>query len=134
MSPTAQAFNLFQHVVNAAHAPAGGESTLQAAVTGDTTDVRAYAATHNGGAAIMLFNLNETTAETVRVSLTGTSQTTSSDVQMITYDKAIYDQSNPANVGGAVWAPAITTDLGLQTLPFNLTLQPWSMNVVIVQP
>lgn len=134
MSPTAQAFNLFQHMVNATHAPAGGESTLQAAVTGDTTDIRAYAATHNGGAAIMLFNLNENTAETVSVSFTGTSQTTSSDVQMITYDKAIYDQSNPANVGGPVWAPAITTDLGPQTLPFMLTLQPWSMNVVIVQP
>jgi len=134
MSPTAQAFNLFEHVVNAAHAPAGGESTLQAPVTGDTTNVRAYAATHNGGAAIMLFNLNQTAAETVSVSFTGTSQTTSSDVQTITYDKAIYDQSNPANAGGAVWAPAITTDLGAQTLPFKLTLQPWSMNVVIVQP
>jgi alpha-L-arabinofuranosidase len=134
MSPTAQAFNLFQHVVNATYSPAGGESTLEAAVTGDTTDMRAYAATHNGGAAIMLFNLNETTAETVSVSFTGTSQTASSDVQMMTYDKAIYDQSNPANPGGAVWAPAITTDLGPQTLPFMLTLQPWSMNVVIVRP
>jgi alpha-L-arabinofuranosidase len=133
MSPTAQAFNLFQYVVNAANAP-GGESTLQAAVLGDTTDVRAYAATHSGGTALMLFNLNETTAETVNVALTGTSQTSSSDVKMITYDKAIYDKSNPANSGGAVWAPATTTDLGPQTLPMMLTLQPWSMNVVIVQP
>jgi hypothetical protein len=33
-----------------------------------------------------------------------------------------------------VWAPATTTDLGQQTLPMTLTLQPWSMNVVIVQP
>jgi alpha-L-arabinofuranosidase len=134
MSPTAQAFNLFQYMVNAANAPHGGESTLEASVLGDTTDVRAYAATHSGGTALMLFNLNETTAETVNVSLTGTSQTSSSDVKMITYDKAIYDQSNPANTGGAVWAPATTTDLGRQTLPMMLTLQPWSMNVVIVQP
>ena len=134
MSPTAQAFNMFQYVVNAANAPSGGESTLQAAVLGDTTDVRAYAATHSGGTALMLFNLNETTAETVNVSLSGTSQTSSSDVKMITYDKAIYDQSNPANAGGAVWALATTTDLGRQSLPLTLTLQPWSMNVVIVQP
>ena len=134
MSPTAQAFNMFQYVVNAANAPSGGESALQAAVLGDTTDVRAYAATHSGGTALMLFNLNETTAETVNVSLSGTSQTSSSDVKMITYDKAIYDQSNPANAGGAVWAPATTTDLGRQSLPLTLTLQPWSMNVVIVQP
>jgi len=70
----------------------------------------------------------------VNVSLSGTSQTSSSDVKMITYDKAIYDQSNPANAGGAVWAPATTTDLGRQSLPLTLTLQPWSMNVVIVQP
>lgn len=134
MSPTAQAFNLFQYVVNAANAPHGGESTLEASVLGDTTDVRAYAATHSGGTALMLFNLNETTAENVNVSLTGTSQTSSSDVKMITYDKAIYDESNPANAGGAVWAPPITTDLGRQALPMTITLQPWSMNVVIVQP
>ena len=134
MSPTAQAFNLFQYVVNTANAPHGGESTLQATVLGDTTDVRAYAATHSGGTALMLFNLNQTTAETVNVSFTGTSQTSSSDVKMITYDKAIYDESNPANTGGTVWAPATTTDLGRQTLPMMLTLQPWSMNVVIVQP
>jgi hypothetical protein len=134
MSPVAQAFNLFHYVVNAAKAPAGGESTLETTVLGDSTDVRAYAASHSGGTALMLFNLNETTAEAVSVSLTGTSQTTSSDVQMITYDKAIYDESNPANTGGVVWAPATTTDLGQQTLPMTLTLQPWSMNVVIVQP
>ena len=134
MSPTAQAFNLFQYVVNTANAPHGGETTLQATVLGDTTDVRAYAATHSGGTALMLFNLNQTTAETVNVSFTGTSQTSSSDVKMITYDKAIYDESNPANTGGTVWAPATTTDLGRQTLPMMLTLQPWSMNVVIVQP
>ena len=52
---------------------------------------------------------------------------------MITYDKAIYDQSNPANAGGAVWADPTTTDLGAQALPLTLTLTPWSMNVVIIK-
>ena len=52
---------------------------------------------------------------------------------MITYDKSIYDQSNPGNSGGVVWADPTTTDLGAQTLPLTLTLTPWSMNVVTIQ-
>ncbi len=144
MSPTAEAFNLFQHVaVNGEHA------LTSPGVTGDTTDVRAYAATHgtgtsNPGYALVLFNLNETNAETVVVSLSGV--TSSTDVSVETYDKEIYDYTNtncaldPSctvdpnhNYSTAVWAPPVTTDLGQQDLPLALTLQPWSMNVVIVQ-
>ncbi len=140
MSPTAEAFNLAQNVLVA------GQYPQQTTVTGDTTDVRAYAATTaSGGTALMLFNLNETTPETVSVSLTGSSQASSSDVTVTTYDKEIYDQTDPTcetDTGCSYspsltypdWAEPTTTDLGAQTLPMTLTLQPWSMNVVIVQP
>jgi hypothetical protein len=46
-----------------------GEYVLTANVAGDTTDVRAYAATHSGGTALVLFNLNETTSEPVQITM-----------------------------------------------------------------
>ena len=123
MSPIARAFELYSHVL------VNGEHVLAPTVAGDTTDVRAYAATHSGGTALVLFNDNEATAEPVTVTLTGVSSAT--DVSVITYDKALYDESNPATTD--TWAPPTTTDMGAQSLPLALTLNPWSMNVVIVQ-
>jgi hypothetical protein len=118
--PTARAFQLFSQIA------VTGENVLPAAVTGDTTDVRAYAATSSGGTALLLFNDNETTSESVLLQLTGVTSATS--VTVTTYDKAIYDQSKTN-----VWAPPTTTSLGSQALPLSLTLTPWSMNVVIVK-
>jgi hypothetical protein len=120
MSPTARAFQLFSQVA------VSGESALTATVAGDTTDVRAYAATNNGGTALVLFNDNETTSQQVVVTLTG--KTSSSGVTVTTYDKAIYDQSQ-----NGTWAEPTTTSMGTQTLPLTLTLTPWSMNVVIIK-
>ncbi len=60
--------------------------------------------------------------------LTLSAQNTSSDVKVITYSKAIYDDSK-----NNVWDPPTTTDMGAQTLPLKLTLAPWSMNVVIIK-
>jgi hypothetical protein len=131
MSPTARAFQLFSNVAIT------GQSVLTATVGGDTTDVRAYAATNPGGTALVLFNVNETTPQTVVVTLSG--KTSSSSVKVTTYDKAIYDLSGsptgtpPDPSGTSTWAPPITTDMGTQTLPMTLTLTPWSMNVVIIQ-
>jgi hypothetical protein len=51
-------------------------------------------------------------------------------VKVITYNKAIYDQTNSAT---PVWAAPTTTDMGSQSLPLALTLSPWSMNVVLIQ-
>jgi hypothetical protein len=131
MSPTARAFQLFsQMAVN-------GQTVLTATVTGDATDVRAYAATHPNGTALLLFNDNETTPQQVMVTLSGKSS--SSSVNVTTYDKAIYDLSGsptgtpPDPAGTSTWAPPITTSMGAQTLPLPLTLTPWSMNVVIIQ-
>ncbi len=120
MSPTARAFQLFSKVALT------GESTLSANVTGDTTNVRAYAATHSGGTALVLFNLSQSVSEPVTVLLYA--QTTSADVSFGTYSKALYDQSK-----SNVWAAPTTTDLGTQNLPLSLTLDPWSMNVVIIK-
>ena len=120
MSPNARAYQLFSNVA------VNGESVLTPVVAGDTTDVRAYAATNNGGTALFLFNDNEDTSEPVTVTVTGKS--TSQSVTVITYDKAIYDQSQTG-----VWAAPATNSLGQQNLPLTLTLTPWSMNVVIIQ-
>ena len=132
MSPTARAFQLFSQMgVN-------GQTVLTATVAGDTTDVRAYAATKpNGGTALFLFNDNETTAQPVTVTLTGKSS--SSGVTVTTYDKAIYDQSGsptgtpPDPAGTSTWAAPTINSMGAQTLPLTLTLTPWSMNMVIIQ-
>jgi hypothetical protein len=121
MSPTARAFQLFSNVA------VTGESVLSASVSG-TSDIRAYAATHSGGSALVLFNLNETTSEPVTVTLSN--QNASAGVTVITYDKAIYDQTNSAT---PVWAPPTTNNMGAQSLPLTLTLTPWSMNVVIIK-
>jgi hypothetical protein len=145
LSPTAYAFQLFSQVA------VNGENDLTATVSGDTTDVRAYAATHSGGTALVLFNLNKTTAEPVEITMS--SETSSPGIQVTTYDKEIYDYTNvnceadqtgqtdgnnctydpTHNYSSVDWAPPVTTTLGAQTLPYTLVLQPWSMNVVIVQ-
>ncbi|HTW80712.1 MAG TPA: hypothetical protein VME23_14290 [Terracidiphilus sp.] len=122
MSPTARAFELFSNVA------VSGEHVLTPTVTGDTNDVRAYAATHSGGTALVLFNVNETTSETVQVTVDG--EGSSPDVKVITYDKSIYDQTDAAT---PVWAPPTTTDMGSESIPLTLTLTPWSMNVVLIQ-
>lgn len=123
MSPTAQAFNLFQNLA------VSGESALGTTVNGDPGNIRAYAATHSGGTALFLFNLNEDQAQPVQIRLSGGS-VAASDVEVITYDKSIYDQSNAAT---PVWGDPKFTDMGAQNLPFTLTVTPWSMNVVLIK-
>jgi hypothetical protein len=120
MSPIAQAFNLFQQVA------VTGESVLTTTVAGDTKDVRAYSATHSGGTALVLFNLNADTNQPVKIALSG--QNSSAGVTVTTYSKAIYDESKNGR-----WDPPTATTMGAQSLPLKLTLDPWSMNVVIIQ-
>jgi len=131
MSPTARAFQLFSNVA------VNGENVLTATTAGDTTNVVAYAATHSGGTALVLFNRNENASAPVTITLTGLSSATGVTVE--TYDKAIYDLSGsptgtpPDPAGTSTWAAPTTVSLGAQTLPLTLTLAPWSMNVVIIQ-
>ena len=123
MSPTARRFSSSSNVA------VNGENVLTASVAGDTTDVRAYAATHSGGTALVLFNLNETASEQVTVTLSA--ESSSPGVTVITYDKALYDQTD-ATHSGLGYAHA-RHHLGAQSLPLTLTLTPWSMNVVLIQ-
>jgi hypothetical protein len=127
MSPTARAFQLFSNITEsgANHT----EDVLNASVLGDTANIRAYAATNNGGTALFLFNLNENQSERVTITLSQQS-VSSSGVKLITYDKALYDQTHAAT---PVWADPTTIDMGSQNLPLKLTLTPWSMNVVIIK-
>ncbi len=120
MSPTARAFQLFSKVA------VNGEHVLTPTVVGDTTDVRAYAATHSGGTALVLFDVNETARESVSIMVNG--ETTSPGVTVITYSKAIYNATQNND-----WNPPTTTNMGSQSLPLSLTLEPWSMNVVIIE-
>lgn len=120
MSPTAAAFQLFSNVA------VNGEHVLVPTVAGDTTDVRAYAATHSGGTALVLFNSNQTLTESVSISVNG--ETTSPDVTLITYSKSIYDATQ-----NNTWTPPTTTPMGSNPLPLSVTLAPWSMNVLIIQ-
>jgi hypothetical protein len=139
MSPTAIAFQLFSYVA------VNGQNVLPAKVAGDTNDVRAYAATNSKGTALVLFNLNETTAQTVVVTLSN--ESSSPGITEYTYDKEMYDYTNPNCAtdptctydpnhnysSGVDWVGPTTTALGAQALPLTVTLQPWSMNVVIIQ-
>jgi hypothetical protein len=121
LSPTARAFQLFSKVA------VNGERVLTSTVSGDTTDVRAYSATNKEGAALVLFNLNETSSEPVKIELSG--QRVARSVTVTTYDKAIYDETDATT---PVWAAPTTTELREQRLPLTLTLTPWSMSVVII--
>jgi hypothetical protein len=131
MSPTAVAYQLFSKVA------VNGQYALTATATGDTTNVRAYAATASGGTALVLFNLNENSSAPVTITLSGVSSATGVTVE--TYDKAIYDLSGsptgtfPDPVGTSTWAAPTAVNLGAQSLPLTLTLAPWSMNVVMIQ-
>jgi hypothetical protein len=114
-----------------------GQKVLTATVAGDTTDVRAYAATNPNGTALLLFNDNENLAQPVSIALSG--KTSSSAVTVTTYDKAIYDLSGsptgtpPDPAGTSTWAPPKANSMGAQSLPLTLTLTPWSMNLLIIQ-
>lgn len=113
---TADAFLTGSYFVHA------GEKMLGTSVAG-SSDVRAYGGTYQGGYAVMLFNLNETTAQDVAVTIAGKSS--GSGGAVVTYDKAMYDQS-----AQNVWAHPSVTSLGSWSNSMDITLPPWSMVVV----
>jgi hypothetical protein len=116
--PTARALQLYSLVAVA------GEHSLAVSISGDEiTDIRAYAASHSGGEAVVLFNLDEATPKSISLGVVGAS--VSSSVVIDTYDKSAYDLSN-----SGVWAGPSETQLGPLPLPLSLTLAPWSMTVV----
>ena len=119
--PTAQAFKLASIVA------LNGEHMLGSTLGGaGGSDVRAYAMTHRGGDAVMLFNLNETSSVQTTIGVAGRTHT--SGVTVSYYDRAAYDQSEQS-----VWKGATTMVLGATSLPFTVTLTPWSITVVQIR-
>jgi hypothetical protein len=115
--PTARAFAL------AALVAQSGEHVLGATLGGSSGDLRAYALTHGGGTAVMLFNLSQTASLPVSLAVSGVAS--SSAVLVDSYDRAIYDRSQEN-----VWAGPKAAKLGARSLPLALVLAPWSMTVV----
>ena len=116
LMPTAVSFEVASHFVR------NGEHMLGVSVVG-MPDIRAYATTYNGGYALMLFNLNKTTAESVPVTIDG--KPSGSGGKVWWYNKARYDASK-----NNVWnGPAHRPLSGWQN-SFTMRLLPWSMTVV----
>jgi hypothetical protein len=86
-------------------------------------DVRAYATTYNGGYALMLFNLSQTSPQNVPVTIGG--KTSGSGGPVWGYDKARYDASKHN-----VWKGPASGTLSSWQNSFTMTLPPWSVRVV----
>ena len=107
--------------------PATGKSIARHHAGSRLIGIRAYAAEQGQGYAVMIFNLNEANSLTASVQVQH-AVPTSYSASMVAYDKSIYDQSQ-----SGLWAAPTTTSLGTVSLPFNVNLTPWSMNVLILQ-
>jgi len=122
--PSGQAMRL------AARFATPGDAMLPVRVPAGLAKVRAYAATadHAGGRgyALMLFNLDANHPVTVGIGLAGAHGSFAATAT--TYGRAQYDESK-ANV----WSGPVTTPLDTSATP-TLTLPPWSMSVVTLQP
>lgn len=116
LMPTAVAYEIASHFVR------NGEHMLAASPT-DTTDIRAYATTYNGGYALMLFNLNETTNQNVTVTIDG--KAAGSGGTVWTYSKSRYDATQ-----NNIWYGPTVRALPAWQNTFTLQLYPWSMTVV----
>jgi hypothetical protein len=114
--PTAVTFGVASHFVR------NGEHMLGVSVSG-FRDIRAYATTYARGYALMLFNLNKTSTESVPVRIAGKSSGSGGAVWM--YDKTIYDASKHN-----VWNGPSHWKLWGWRNSFTLMLPPWSMKVV----
>lgn len=115
LTPSGRAFQVASHFVRT------GEHVLGATVA-SAPNVRAYASTYNGGYAVMLFNLSQTSAITVPVGIAGKSGT---GATVWTYDKAIYDLTKNGK-----WNGPATSKLGAWNGSFDVKLPPWSIVVV----
>jgi hypothetical protein len=110
-----------------------GNNMLSTAVSGTLPNVRAYGATQGTGFALMLFNLDQASAVTVTVGVSGTART-SFAASTVTYGKAQYDDSAPtlAQPNG-VWTAPVSQSLGTVSAPVSVTLPAWSMTVLKLQ-
>jgi hypothetical protein len=104
-----------------------GNHMLGVTVSSALPNVRVYAAQQGAGYSLMMFNLDENNPATISIGVANAPAKSYSG-SVTTYDRAIYDQSITGD-----WAAPTTQSLGTVTLPMTVTLQPWSMNVIILQ-
>ncbi len=114
--PTAVAFEVASHFVR------NGEHMLGVSVVG-MPNVRAFATTYNGGYALMLINLSQTSSQNVPVTIDG--KTSGSGRLVWRYGKARYDASK-----NNVWMGPSYSTLPSWQNSFTLELTPWSITVV----
>ncbi len=119
--PSGQAFALVSRFAQP------GNSMLAASVNASLPDVRAYAATQGTGYALMLFNLNQSTASTVTVSLANAASSSYKGAAL-TYGKAQYDTS-----ANNVWTGPVSTPVSVSGTSATVTLPPYSMTVLTLQ-
>jgi len=119
--PSARAYSLMSQVARS------GEHALGVTTASSLSTVRAYAATHGSGYAVVLFNLDETTAHAVNVGVD--SMTSGSGATITTYGKLQYDDSQRN-----VWTGPVSQSVGAWQHTVPVTLAPWSMNVVLLSP
>jgi hypothetical protein len=105
-----------------------GEHVLSVETVNPTSQLRAYAATQGKGYAFMLFNLNKNGAGRQMLGVRN-STLSSFHASTLMYGKAQYDESKKGK-----WAGPVSSDLGKVANPFNISLPPWSMTVVKLQP
>lgn len=104
-----------------------GNNMLSATVNSSLPNVRAYAATHGSGFALMLFNLDQNASAAVTVGIANTSKV-SFTASSVTYGKAQYDTSQTG-----VWSAPVSQSLGTVKAPVSVTLPAWSMTILELQ-
>ena len=100
-----------------------GAHMLGVTLSGTPSTLRAYAMTTASGYALVLFNLDQNNAVPVSIAVSGVASGTSAGT--LTYDKALYDQSQ-----SNVWASPAAKALGAWSGAVALTLPVWSLTVM----
>ncbi len=120
LSPSGQAFRLVSELARP------GEHLLRTA--SGSSDVLAYAATQGSGYALLLVHLDPDEQSTMTVSLQGAKAAKYRASTQI-YGKAQYESSRMN-----VWLGPVSADLGVVQNHLAVTLPPWSIALVRLQP
>lgn len=114
--PKARAFQIMSQFI------VPGESMTAAASTDPA--IRAYAATNNGGYALVLINTDSTSIHTMPVIISN-AQRSSYSATTLTYGKQQYDESQQG-----IWAGPVPGNLGTVGTTFNISVPPWSITLI----
>jgi hypothetical protein len=119
--PTARAYQVMSYFIR------NGERDAAVTLGGSDRGLRVFAVSRGTSYAVALFNRNKT--ESLTTAITVDKLAAGSSVQTVTYGKAQYDLSK-----NNVWAGPVTSTSGAWKGSVNVTLPPWSMSVVTLNP